>query len=116
LTSGTCLVLNDGLWGVFNKENKLIIPVKFEKIDYYTENSNLLKLDGKWGNYLNSEFKPISEEIVFRNPDQITHLKKCYSIEAANETLNDCLLQEIYVNLRYPKEAKDKKIEGTIVA
>ena len=116
ITSGTWMVKNDGLYGVFKDGENLVIPTNFEKIDYYTDKSNLVKLNGVWGTYRNEEFIQESTDPIFRNPDHIAHLIKCSSDIGTNKSFEDCLLNEIYTNIIYPKEAIDNKIEGMMIA
>ena len=115
LDSKTWLVSENGLWGVFSEGNKLILPVNFEKIDHFTENSNLVKMTGIWGNFTNNEFIPLSGKIIFHNPDQIAHLKECENFET-NDEFEKCLIQKMYYNLSYPKDAIEKNIEGLMIA
>ncbi len=104
--------VKDGeLWGVINKKGEFVLPVIFQQIDFFSDQKNLVKLNGVWGEYKADNFTPKEGEIVFHNPQELPSLSKCKEVNH-----DQCLIEEIYSNMSYPKEAVSLKIEGTMVA
>ena len=104
-------VKNDELWGIVNKKGEFVLPIIFQQIDFFSDKKNLVKLNGIWGEYTADQFTPIEGEIVFNKPQELPFLSKCKEVNH-----DQCLIDEIYSNIRYPKEAVSLKIEGTMIA
>ena len=104
-------VRNDELWGILNKKGEIVLPVMFQQIDFVSDKSNLVKFNGEWGEYKENKFTHSEGEIIFHNPQESPFLSKC-----KEDNHDQCLLEEIYNNISYPKEAVAQKIEGTMIA
>ncbi|MCB0644888.1 MAG: energy transducer TonB, partial [Phaeodactylibacter sp.] len=61
------------------------------------------------------QFHAIEGDIIFRNPQKPPHLAICKG-EDESRSYDQCLLDAIYYNIKYPAEALAQKIEGLMIA
>jgi TonB family protein len=107
------IVKLDGKCGVIGKGNIELIPIEFDRIDYYTSEESLLQKNGKWNLLKNGAIEEVTEEIIFRNPDEKPILKECEGKE--KDCTEKTMLMKIYKNIKYPEEALNNGIEGSVV-
>lgn len=109
----------DGKYGVINTEDSTIVNFDYQEIDYYIKSTGLVKINNKWGVLENGEIDFSPGKIIFRTPEKMPLFQSCKNFREEFKSEKDCadrkLLQYVYQNIKYPQEAVDFKVEGTIV-
>ncbi len=105
--------------GLLDTNGMIVEPLRFDEISIFYKGDFGVKLDGKWANYNNGNLDFNNPIIYYSQPEvQPVFSKSCVNTENA-EMRNACsqkkLLEAIFQNIRYPKEARTKGIEGTVV-
>jgi len=107
------IVKRDNKYGVIDKEGREVEELIYEKIDYYAEGKGLAKKNGTWLILENGNAKETTDEIILKNPDVKPILKACFG-EPEDCTLQK-MLKAVVSSIQYPIEARQKRIEGTVV-
>ena len=104
--------------GVIDSQNEILLDFKYEDIDhYYKDSIALVKEAGAWF-YITDNEKIESEFLVFSEPDKMPLFKECNTCitdEEKEEYSTDKLLEFVFENLMYPKEAAENEVSGMVV-
>jgi len=115
----TYITKRNDLFGVLDADNQLLLDFNYEAINYfYLDSTALVKLDGKWGILASDVMNYDPDVVIFKNPDQKARYTDCPEVETFEEKLNCSerkMLEFIYLNVRYPSEAREKGLEGMVV-
>jgi TonB family protein len=109
----------DSKFGILDSVGTKVSEPIFEKIDAYNGDGFTVKIDGKWVSWSEDGRSQEMENLVFVNPDESPVFgSNCLKIKDREEK-QDCsaksLLMTIYKKIKYPADARDKSIEGTVV-
>ncbi len=112
------LIKKNDKWGAIDFEGNLLIPIIYENIDHYSEEKSLVKLGDDWGYLIDGKIENSEQRIVFSEPEKLAKFKNCP--EEKNESdkqecAKSAMLNHIYRKIRYPKEAREKGIQGISV-
>ena len=76
------------LWGFCNKERRIVIPIKYDKVGVFIEGFVKVSLNGKWG-FINEKGEEVTE-IVFDDVEDFRngYAKVNFGIKKKNEKIN----------------------------
>lgn len=109
--------LNDK-YGVINKDDNIILDVKFQDIDYYYKDSiALVKIDDKWAYLKNNSLDFDAENLIFRSPEIMPKFVECdeKSTSSSMKCEEQLLIKFLFDNINYPVKAKQEGISGLVV-
>lgn len=147
-------VLLDGKWGILDSHGHLIVPCKYDSVEYgddkgfvvsndnkygyyntetkappqfiyegieslNAEGDGVVKLDGKWVNLELGEISLDQEKVVFSTPEKMGMFPGCEEQGLPYQETKKCaekkMLEFIYRNIKFPKEAENNGIQGMVV-
>ncbi len=104
--------------GVIDTLNKTLLPFEYEDVDhYYKDSIALVEQSGKWF-YLENEARSENEFLVFNEPDKLPefmHCQTCNTEKEKSDYSKKHLLNYVFENVKYPKEAFESRISGMVV-
>jgi protein TonB len=108
------------MYGVASPTNEIMVPFEYQDIDYYYPDSvSLVKKDGRWGYLRGDELDFEPERLIFHTPEIEALFKGCDLNVADQKEQSKCAeekkLHFIYLNVRYPVEARKHGIQGRVV-
>jgi TonB family protein len=111
-------VKENNKYGVIDTNGVMLVDVKFQKIDHFDKDqSGVVKFEEKWMKYENEAVYE-DENIIFKSPEVMPRFSDCEDYNRQYLTMT-CdireMLQFIYDNIKYPKEALEKGISGMVV-
>ena len=114
------IVRQNDKFGVIDSENRVQVPIQFEKLDHYIGNGEALVKDGGiWGVYNNGKFDTQVDTMIFSRPEKEALYSMCQGDFENFEELAACskfeMLNIIYRKLRYPADARERGIGGMVV-
>lgn len=114
------IVKQNDKYGVINNRNEILVEIKYQDIDHYTEDSvALVKLDGKWGILENDSINYDQEKIIFHSPEEMPQFTYCVkgsdSYDFETKCYEELMMLYIFNEIRYPKEARNNNISGLVV-
>ncbi len=114
---GFLIVERENKYGVIDTFNQILVNLAYDEIDHFSSDSIALVRKADIWTYVKENKKVDKDFIVFLNPDQIALFKVCQFCkkEESKQYATQQLLDYVYRNLKYPKEAYEKRITGTIV-
>ena len=112
-------VRQNGQHGIIDSSGRTVVPPQFEDIDYYTdEGEALVKSAGRWVMYRNGVLDSDEHDPVFRTPERMPKFSDCGDNIDRSKGM-DCaskeMLEFIFENIHYPREAIAQRIEGMVV-
>jgi len=116
------IVSQDNKTGVVSVTDSLLLPLIYDNVDYhYLDSTALVKENGRWGILSNGIIDFSENLLIFKSPETKPMFDRCDSppLNEKGVDKNECsiqkLLKYIYSNIKYPYEAREKGIQGTIV-
>lgn len=115
-----CIVSSNGKYGVVSPTNSFLIPFEYEDIDYYNPDSvSLVKKDGRWGYLRGDKLDFEAERLIFDSPETMAMFKRVGSYDKKpvepRKYAEAQLLNFVYLNVRYPADARENEIQGTVI-
>lgn len=120
-TSGYCYIAKLGnYFGAIDTSGKNVIPFKYQQIHSASINGDgTVKKEGKWASLEDGKLFYEKEKVIFSSPHKLPMFKNCPNAPQNYKDLKSCadkkLLEFIYQNIHYPKQAVAKGIEGMVV-
>ena len=110
------IVKKGGTFGVLDQQGQPILEPELEAVQYIRDDgAALIKKDGKWFYIKNDEH--LNDEPIFELVDKVPLYTGCPTCSKKDEEhqSNREMLTFIYTNIRYPPDARENGIEGTVV-
>lgn len=110
------IVKKGGTFGILDQQGQPILEPELEAVQYIRDDgAALIKKDSKWFYSKNGEH--LNDEPIFELVDKVplyTGCPTCSRIDEEHQS-NKEMLTFIYTNIRYPPDARENGIEGTVV-
>lgn len=110
------IVKKGATFGILNQKGQTIMEPELEAVQYIrNDGSALIKKDGEWSYFKNNE--RIDDEPIFEIVDKMplfTACPTCSRKDEEHQSQKD-MLTFIYTNIKYPAEARENAIQGTVV-
>lgn len=106
-------------FGIIDTSGNKLCEINYLDIDNISRDSTILVKDQNGWKYIKSGITIKTDQIVFKKPDQIAIYGDCIKLSKLSDK-EKCsrkeILNTVYKNLVYPKEAINSNKSGTIVA
>ncbi len=113
------VVKKDEKYGIIDTAGMSVVEPKFENIDHFTqEQSGLVKFEGQWMFYRDNQLYSNADSLIFRSPERMPKFSNCADGRTGNRGMNcdtEEMLEFVFQNIEYPKEAIRKGVEGMVV-
>jgi len=106
-------------YGVIGEGQEEVLPYEYDAIANVTETSAFVRHEDRWKELELETTKFVDENVIFNVTQQMPLYGNCYDKFDDKDSRKKCstseMLSFIYSNIKYPKEAVKKKVEGTVV-
>lgn len=112
-------VSKDGFQGVIDSTGLIVLDLIYDEVQYFYKDSiALVKYKGQWCRLKDGKYTCELDQLVFQSPDRIPVFGDCVNGLAGSE-LKACsdkkMIDYVFQNLSYPREAVKNGIEGIVV-
>jgi TonB family protein len=118
---GKFIVTKSGLQGIVDSTGGMVFNILYDEIDHTAGDSlALVMLNGKWALYKNGNYNYNADSFIFHQPDSLPTFPGCERNDYKNfnefkKCSEELLFKYIFEKTRYPTEALNKGIQGTVV-
>ncbi|MCF8238473.1 MAG: TonB family protein [Saprospiraceae bacterium] len=103
-------------YGVLDQHGQVVIEPGLEAIDHIRSDGAILaKRDGQWSYFLHNQ--RLIDEPIFERYARVPRFSPCLScsLKEADQKAQKDMLTYIYTHIKYPGDARENGIEGTVV-